>query len=1062
MDEPASVARLAKLAVPEPSRVVARPRLFECIDDARSRGNVVWVAAPAGSGKTTLLASYLRARRIRAAWYRADATDDDAASFFFHFGQIVADPAALPDFSAEYLAGPGAFARHWSRRFFALAPKLQALVLDDLHEIAADSPVHVALRELIAETPRSVLLVVASRREPPPLLTRLRTLDTFTMLDRDALRLTEDEAVAVGRERLGNEAPDDAALRELHRRTHGWLAGLVLMLESRAVPLGDADASADPLVFDYFAGELLSHCDARMQRFLVLAALLPQLTPHAAASITGMDDAAQLLADLDRRNFFVMRHRTPDGAGSYGFHPLFRLFLLHEGSRRLSADELRAAKRKAASLLADDGDAGGSIALLRETGDWSQVVSMVLRQAPELVRRGRFRTLADWVEKMPPEYREDAPWLDYFLGTCRLPFDPMQARELLSRAYRGMSDRRNAVGAYVAWAGIIDTFIYAWNDFSPADPWIEEFDALRARHPEFPSLDTEVRAIASIFAILMYRRPDDPALPRWAARVEALLSQDIDPTLRMLAANHLVLYYHWWIGRVDAGNEIIARMEPFATTKAVGPFVRTVWDGIAAIAAWMNADHEAAAAAVARGLALAEETGTHLWEFMLLGQGAFTALSNNDPDSARTFLRRMQSVHGGERRLEGVQYHFASFQEAVQRGDPNAMREHAQAGLACAIATGVSWGEAYTRPALAQSLFEDGDEAGARAELARALRVAESIGCANGVYYVRELEAQFADARGEREARLEAIRALFAIMRERGFVNSAWWRNDVMSRLCALALEHDVESGFVQRLVRLRRLPPPDAAAARLQQWPWNVRVRTLGRWSVEIDGEPLRFSGKVQKRPLELLKALIALGGRAVHETQLAEALWPDAEGDDAHNAFVTTLQRLRKLLGMRDALLLQEGRLSLNPRSCWIDTWAFESIDVQGGDAEELRRATSLYRGTFLAGEEPPWAIAPRERLRARFVRAAGALAGRYAAQQRCDDAIACLEGALQIDDTVEPFYQQLMSLHADAGRGADVQRAYRRCRDVLAATLQLRPSPSTDALLSKLASGAPGLPT
>jgi len=266
----------------------------------------------------------------------------------------------------------------------------------------------------------------------------------------------------------------------------------------------------------------------------------------------------------------------------------------------------------------------------------------------------------------------------------------------------------------------------------------------------------------------------------------------------------------------------------------------------------------------------------------------------------------------------------------------------------------------------------------------------------------------------------------------------------------------------VRRLIRLRALAPPDAAAAHLQQWPWDVRVRTLGQWSIEIDDEPLRFVGKVQKRPLELLKTLIALGGRAVHESQLAEALWPDAEGDDAHNAFVTTLQRLRKLLGKRDALALQESRLSLNPRICWIDTWAFESIDVQRDDADDLRRATLLYRGAFLASEEAAWAIAPRERLRARFVRAAGELAARHAAQQRCGDAIACLEGALQIDDTVESFYQQLMSLHASAGRGADVQRAYRRCRDVLAATLQLRPSPSTDALLSKLATDARGLPT
>jgi len=90
---------------------------------------------------------------------------------------------------------------------------------------------------------------------------------------------------------------------------------------------------------------------------------------------------------------------------------------------------------------------------------------------------------------------------------------------------------------------------------------------------------------------------------------------------------------------------------------------------------------------------------------------------------------------------------------------------------------------------------------------------------------------------------------------------------------------------------------------------------------------------------------------------------------------------------------------------------------------------------------------------------VRAAGALAGRHAAQQRWDDAIACLEGALQVDATVETFYQQLMTLQARLGRSADVPRTYRRCRDALASAGQARPSPSTEALLSRLGAGIPG---
>ena len=91
-----------------------------------------------------------------------------------------------------------------------------------------------------------------------------------------------------------------------------------------------------------------------------------------------------------------------------------------------------------------------------------------------------------------------------------------------------------------------------------------------------------------------------------------------------------------------------------------------------------------------------------------------------------------------------------------------------------------------------------------------------------------------------------------------------------------------------------------------LENWPWPLKINTLGQFAMERDGEAVRFSGKVQQKPLLLLKALIAFGGREVKEEQLCDALWPDAEGDLAHRSFETTLYRLRLLLG-KEAIAVQ-----------------------------------------------------------------------------------------------------------------------------------------------------------
>jgi two-component SAPR family response regulator len=112
----------------------------------------------------------------------------------------------------------------------------------------------------------------------------------------------------------------------------------------------------------------------------------------------------------------------------------------------------------------------------------------------------------------------------------------------------------------------------------------------------------------------------------------------------------------------------------------------------------------------------------------------------------------------------------------------------------------------------------------------------------------------------------------------------------MMSKLCAHALRQGIEVNYVKELIRHRGLTPPDAET---EDWPWPVKIYALGRFSVVIDDEPLRSEGKAQKRPLDLLKAILAHGGRGVNQDDLANLLWPDL--DAARSALEVTLHRLR-----------------------------------------------------------------------------------------------------------------------------------------------------------------------
>ena len=197
------------------------------------------------------------------------------------------------------------------------------------------------------------------------------------------------------------------------------------------------------------------------------------------------------------------------------------------------------------------------------------------------------------------------------------------------------------------------------------------------------------------------------------------------------------------------------------------------------------------------------------------------------------------------------------------------------------------------------------------------------------------------------------------------------------------------------------------------------VSVFTLGRFSLLLNGKPAEFGRKVPRRPLELLKTIIALGGREVSTASLMSELWPDVDGDAAQRSFDTTLHRLRKMMGDDRVLVLRDGKLSLDGRYCWVDVWAFERLlgqsqrllmqDLTGKQVFGLQQLTEnligLYQDHFLANEEmTSWSVSVRERLRSKFIHHLLEV-GRYMEKHGYwKQAMHCYRKGIDVDDLVE----------------------------------------------------------
>ncbi len=213
-------------------------------------------------------------------------------------------------------------------------------------------------------------------------------------------------------------------------------------------------------------------------------------------------------------------------------------------------------------------------------------------------------------------------------------------------------------------------------------------------------------------------------------------------------------------------------------------------------------------------------------------------------------------------------------------------------------------------------------------------------------------------------------------------------------------------------------------------------------------------FSGKTQKRPLDLLKVLLAYGGRDVEQSRVASALWPQADGDAAAAAFNTNLKRLRTLLGRADAVTLSAGKLALNPHVCWVDAWAFErGSRLAANDHAAATTALAAYRGPFLGMDDRSWSVPPRERLRARFLRGLRKLGSGLEDQGRWDAAAEWYQRGLDAEDSSEELYQRLMICHDHLGQRSEALAVYQRCTKLLKARAGAEPNAKTQGIYERL---------
>lgn len=1039
--------------------MVPREALFARLDGAPGR-TAAWIAGPPGAGKSTLAAAYVEARKLPSAWYQMDADDDDVASFFHYLAHAARRLGAdkLPPFDPQYASNIGAYARKFFRQMFSAAASPLALVLDNLAELPAQAPLRAALETGLTQVPPRSCVIVTSRSDPPPALARMRAAGQMVYIGADELRLTAAELTGIAALR-GQSLPPEAAAR-LQENTQGWAAAIVLMLEHAKIAGSMAelpDEAAPKVVFDYLAGEIFNRFEAQTQNILLRIACLKRTTLEVAQKLAANDNAGRLLMNLAHNDYFV-REIVGDGGRIYQFHPLLRSFLLSRAATELPDAVTPAARRQAARLLREAGQAEDAVALLIEGGDWAPAAADIAELADTLLAQGRGDALAAWLELLPPELLAKNPRLLLADASSRMHASPRAARHGFEKACAEFRAAKDLEGMVRGCCGVIDSVVLEFDDLAALDRWRDELADLLAA----PS--SNAAAVATLVRAALLRDPRHPQLTEWlrlAARVAD--GSDVASAARIEIARAVAATLRGEFGMADAiaGDMAAEAVDPvIEVSRALGGALRRFLDGDFAGARMMVRD--ATALADAEGI-----TAGNTWLHVL---AAACAICAGDRDAAKYELQALEALN--LRRGDRALCHYLRGALAMlERETAQAQREFRNA-ITLSGEAGVPWAEWFARVAMADALSASGDAQPALAQVRSAAALSEALDSPLLQVSTRLIEASVTLACGDETAALTALRTGLALGRSHGFRHIAGLRPGVVAALCAAALRHGVDTEFARNLIRAGRLAPPPSAVS-LKAWPWPFRVTTLGGFALTRGDDPVEFSAKGAGRPVELLKVLVAHGGLSVRADQLADALWPNVDAGYAHKSFTQTLHRLRGYFD-EEALVLRDGRLSLNRSLIWTDTWALELVlseldahlrnaDMTSGApawAGLVEEILGLYSGPFLPDEaEQPIYIACRDQMRARVLRTLSRAARRWQETGRSEAAADCYLRCIEADELYEPFYRNLMLCHQRSGETTEALATYERLRTVLATRLKTMPAPETQAIYASLRAPAAG---
>ncbi|MCG6551368.1 MAG: hypothetical protein L7F77_03500, partial [Candidatus Magnetominusculus sp. LBB02] len=1027
-----------------------------------------------------LAASYLKNRGNPFIWYHIDETDIDAATFFYYMSLAVSNlpgnKIELPAFTPEYFNNVHGFATRYFKELFAglkhtgsRAPFV--VVFDNYQNLPADSVVHYIIARNLFLLPDACKAIIISRAEPPIEYADLKRNDGLGKVEWNDLLFTLSDTFKLVKQSANSDMPEEQ-VRQLYKKMDGWAVGLTLAIERTGIAIPSFETVGDnEAVFDYFASEILEQTEQVERECLLKTAYLKEFTLPMAVQLTGCDQTHKILSRKHRQFFLTQKHT--DSGLMFQYHDLFHDFLRTHAKDYFNERRELEIARLAVDILEESGQFEAAAQLCIDMSDIERLSSLMVKNTAAMIAAGRGAILNKWFSGIPDDFIENKPWLLYWRGMSILQSNPAEARKSLEPAYTTFKSNDDPEGLFSAFCSNVDTYLYQWKDFSLLDNWIYEFQAMAKRYNIAQSLDETAsltpavsdklrdRLTISIFSSLIFRQPNHPAISYWEGQALQILrnSQNIE---QLMSLGYTICMYYLWSGRTYKAGVVIDILSPVVEKSQGHILSRMMFLRTKALYLCYAALYKQSQQLIDESLEIGEKYDIHLLDKILYNLSIYNSLSVGNIDLAEQYLKKMEYMITGVHNYAQYLYHHLASLVFVSREDYSSAIEHMELAIQLVSESGSYWVSGIYTYMLAYVLIEAAEYDKAR-QIIKELNNFQTAQEPNLFFsYVCAMEEALIALNENDEGQfIEKITNGISHSKTMGMRLLAWQQKTV-KRLCVAAIERNIEPEFIKEFIRDHEITPGDI---RQESWPYPIRVYTLGRFAILKDDKPIKFSAKTQKKPLELLKAVIAAGGRNVSVMQLSDTLWPEADGDAAAVSYRTNLHRLRKLLGDDyDTIQSSDNNISINSDYCWVDLWALQEImdefrqllaapDGENRIYELFRKAQSLYKGAFLhADQDQPLAAHRAEQLKDDFASFCCKAGTFFEGMSNWEKGIECYKSAIEADNLREECYRKTIMFYMRAGLKADAVNLYNRCKQVFETQLGVSPSQEMEKLIKQ----------